>query len=95
MPGRHPAGRGISVETIGQSLPQWQRVIFRYGQRGDVADAPAIEIAAGRMVFVMVAAPVFVGCQRQQRQTPADPVARGVAAQEGMVAAIVLNDWLN
>ena len=64
----------MAVEAIAQPRQQRQREIFAHGQRIDVADAAAVEIAGAGMMHGVGAPPEIIGRQRQHADDAADPV---------------------
>src|SRR3546814_13630164 len=68
---------------------RYRSVVDRKGV--DVADAAAGQVAGAGMVHGMGAAPGVVGSQRQHADRAADPVVGEAGAEEGAVAAIVLD----
>jgi hypothetical protein len=83
--------RGVAVEPVTDAVPVRQRLVLGHGQRHHVADAACVEIAGRGMVDGVGAAPVVIGREGQNPDGAADPVVHTALAEEGAVAAIVLN----
>ena len=64
----------VAVKTVFQAAPPGQRAIFAHGQRIEIADTAAIEVAGGGMMDRMRVAPAVVGRQREHADDAADPV---------------------
>jgi hypothetical protein len=82
---------GVPVEAIGKPPPPRSRLKLIHGQRVDVADAAAVEIAGTRVMKSMGAPPELVGRQGQHADHAPDPIIRQPAAKERPVAAIMLD----
>src|ERR1700722_6722864 len=81
----------MPVEPISQAAPARTPAIFPHRQRIHVADATAIEIARGRMMNGMSAAPQIVRRQRDHADETADPIVRTPVGKERAVTAVVLD----
>jgi hypothetical protein len=64
---------------------------FPHRQRIDVAEAAGVEISMRRMMQCVGVAPEAVGRQRQHADDTADPIVHQAMAEEGAVAAIMLD----
>ena len=81
----------VAVKTVFQTTPPGKRPVFAHGQRIEIADTAAIEVAGGGMMDRMRAAPTVVGREREHANDAADPVIRQTAGKKGAVAAVVLD----
>ena len=81
----------MAIQAIAQPPPERARAVFLDGQRVDVADAAAVEIAGAGVMHGVGAAPHVIGRQRQHAGDAAEPVVGQPVAEEGAVAAIVLD----
>jgi hypothetical protein len=91
--GRAQAEHGdrVSVNAVTQPTPSGQREVLLYGQRIDVANSAAIEIAWGRMVDGMGASPEVIGCERQHADHASNPIVCETVMEERSMTAIVLD----
>ena len=83
--------RRVAVDAIEKAPPPAEADIFVDRHRRHVADAAALEIADAGVVAGVGAAPQIVRRQRHDADHPTDPVVGGAPAEEGAVAAIVLD----
>jgi hypothetical protein len=81
----------VAVEAIGKAPPSGRREILADRERGNVADAAAVEVARAGVMHGMAAPPMIVGCQRQHADDAAGPVVGLPLAEECAVPAIVLD----
>ena len=81
----------MAVEAIGDPAPARQCQIFAHGQRVDVADAAAIEIARRGVVDAVRVPPEIIRRQRQHADHASDPIVRQAMTKERAMAAIVLD----
>ena len=81
----------VAIEPVADPAPERPRVIFGNGEGDDIADAARIEIAARGVVDRVGAPPAIVGGESQDADGAADPVIDLPYAEEGAVAAIVLD----
>lgn len=81
----------VARQAVGLPAPPRELAVLAHGQRIDVADAPAAQVAGGGVVDGMRVPPVPVRGQGQDADDPAGPVVRLPAAEEGAVTAIVLD----
>jgi len=81
----------VSVKAISKPPPSRHCQIFAHSQGVDVTDPATLEIAGRRVMNGMIPAPHIVWRQCQHTDDPPDPVIRIPVAEEGAVAAIVLD----
>src|ERR1700752_4904491 len=81
----------VTVETVFQTAPPRKGPEFANGQRIEIADTAAVEVAAGGVMNCMRAAPAVVGREREHANDAADPVVRQTAGEKRAVAAVVLD----
>ena len=82
---------GIAVEPISEPAPARQRQIFAHGERVDVADTAAVQIARRGMMDAVGVSPEIIGRQRQHADRATHPVVRRSMTKKRAVAAIVLD----
>src|SRR6516162_613620 len=84
---------GGAVES---PTPGAEGIVLGDREAGRVYVAPVVvapvEVVPGAVVFRMVAPPLGVRRQRQERAEPPEKVVGASRAEEGSMAAIVLND---
>ena len=81
----------VAVEPIAEPAPTRQGEILAHCQRGDVADAAALEIARACVMDCMASTPGIVGRQRQRADHAPNPVVHNATAEESAVATVMLD----
>src|SRR5256886_5325496 len=81
----------VPVKPVFQTTPPGKRPVFAHGQRIEIADTAAIEVAGGSMMNRMRAAPAVVGREGEHAKDAADPVIRQTAGKKGAMTAVVLD----
>ena len=81
----------VPVDPVGQPAQRPTGLILLDGQRIDVADTPAVEIAGTCMVQGVRLTPEVIGCQRDYAEDAADPVIDTPRREHRPVAAIMLD----
>ena len=66
----------VPVDAVTQPPPSRTRQVLMHGQRVDVADPTAIEVARCRVVKGVFASPKIVRRERQHTDHASDPVVR-------------------
>ena len=82
---------GVPIDAIAQPPPRRQREVLTHGERVDIPDPAAVEIARCRVVDGVSASPEVVRRERQHPDHASDPVIGETAMEEGAVTAIVLD----
>ena len=82
---------GMTIEAIAQTSEPGTREVLAHGQRLDVADAAAIQVARRRMVDCMRATPDVIRRECQDAENPANPVIRRTMPEKCTMAAVMLN----
>ncbi len=83
---------GMAIEPIAEALAPAQSQVFSHRQRFDVAQAATVEIAGGGVMGRVGALPIIIGRQGDDAEHASDPVVDRAMAEEGAVAAIVLDE---
>src|SRR4029453_14667183 len=78
-------------QAIAQPAPEGAGAVFFDGERVDVAQAAAVEIAGGGVVRGMGGAPPAIRGEGQHTGGAAEPVVGQPVTEEGAVAAIMLD----
>ena len=81
----------VAVKAVFQTTPPGKGPVFAHGQRIEIADTAAIEVAGGGVMNRMRAAPAIVGREGEHAKDAADPVIRQTAGKKGAMAAVVLD----
>jgi hypothetical protein len=81
----------MAVQAIAQPAPAGKRQIFTHGERVDIADAAAIQIARRRVMNAVRPPPQILGGQGEHPNDAANPVIHQPMAKERSVATIVLD----
>ena len=81
----------MAVQAIAQPSPERARAVFLDGERVDVTQPAAVEIAGAGMMGGMGVAPHGVGREGEHAGDPAEPVVCLAVAKEGAMTAIVLD----
>ena len=82
----------MPVQPVSEPTSPAESQVFTHRQRVDVADAAMVEIARGGVMAGVHPLPVIVRRHRQDAKCAADPVVDAAGAEEGAVAAIVLDE---
>ena len=90
--GPEPEQHGrVPVDAIQKLPPRGQAPVFLDRQRGDVPRAAPVQVARTRMMAVMQAAPIRIRSPAEHPDDAAHPIVPLAAAEEGTVAAVVLD----
>src|SRR6266545_8068033 len=81
----------MAIQAIAQPAPEGAGTVLFDGERLDVAQAAAVEIAGGGVVRGMCVAPYAVRSEGQHAGDAAEPVVGRPVTEEGAVAAIMLD----
>jgi hypothetical protein len=81
----------MAVQAIAQPSPERARAVFLHGERLDIAQTAAVEIAGAGVMGGVGMAPDAVGREGQHAGNPAEPVVCQPMTEERAVPAIVLD----
>ena len=81
----------IAEEPVAEPAPPRRGVVLVDGERLDVADAPPVEVAGGRVMDGVLVAPPQTACRRARPASP-ERCIRALRAQERAVRAVVEDD---